>query len=210
MNFEDFKIKDFIEVLSSKKPIPSGGGVSALVGSLGVALGSMVGNLTLGKKKYEDVQEDIKSILDEASVLQGELLSLIKKDAEVFEPLSKAYGLPKDTDEEKQKRNMVLETALRNACSVPLEIMNKSLQAISLHEKLLTNGTRIAISDVGVGVLLCKSALMGASLNVFINTKLMKDKEYAKKMNTQVNDLLIAGIKGADIVYQNVGSIIKQ
>ena len=210
MNFEDFKIKDFIKELASKEPIPGGGGVSALVGSLGVALGSMVGNLTLGKKKYEEVQEDIKNILDEASELQGELLSLIQKDADLFEPLSKAYGLPKDTDEEKQKRSMVLETALQNACSVPLEIMNKSLKAISLHEKLLTNGTRIAISDVGVGVLLCKSALMGASLNIFINTNLMKDKEYAEKINTQVNDLLIVGIKRADIVYQNVEIIIKQ
>lgn len=210
MNFEDFTIKDFIQELASKEPIPGGGGVSALVGSLGVALGSMVGNLTLGKKKYEDVQEDIKSILEEASALQGELLSLIQKDAEVFEPLSKAYGLPKETDEEKQTRSMVLETALQDACSVPLEIMNKSLQAISLHEKLLTNGTRLEISDVGVGVLLCKSALMGASLNVFINTKLMKDKEYAEQINTQVNDLLIVGIKRADIVYQNVESMIKQ
>jgi len=210
LNFEDFTIKDFIQELASKEPIPGGGGVSALVGSLGVALGSMVGNLTLGKKKYEDVQEDIKSILEEASALQGELLSLIQKDAEVFEPLSKAYGLPKETDEEKQTRSMVLETALQDACSVPLEIMNKSLQAISLHEKLLTNGTRLEISDVGVGVLLCKSALMGASLNVFINTKLMKDKEYAEQINTQVNDLLIVGIKRADIVYQNVESMIKQ
>lgn len=210
MNFEDFTIKDFIKETASKRPIPGGGGVSALVGSLGVALGSMVGNLTLGKKNYEEVQEDIKNILAEAAELQDELLSLIQKDAEVFEPLSKAYGLPKDTDEEKQKRAMVLETALRNACRIPLEIMNKALQAISLHEKLLTKGTRIAISDVGVGVLLCKSALMGAGLNVLINTKLMKDKEYAEKINAQIDDLLAVGIKRADTVYQKVESMISR
>lgn len=152
----------------------------------------------------------ISRTLDEASELQDELLSLIQKDAEVFEPLSKAYGLPKDTEEDKQRRDMVLETALKHACSIPLKIMEKSLTAISLHEKLLTKGSRIVISDVGVGVLLCKSALMGAGLNVFINTSLMKDKGYAEKINTQVNDWLIDGIKRADIVYHNVESIIRQ
>lgn len=199
----------FIDVLASSAPVPGGGGAAAMVGALGVALGSMVGNLTLGKKKYEDVQADIKIILIKAEKLQKELLSLVEKDAEVFEPLSKAYGLPKNTEEEKKKRDEVMEEALRLACSVPMEIMEKAMEAIELHEELAEKGTRIAISDVGVGVLFCKSALMGASLNVFINTKLMKDKDYAAGINTKVEETLKTGAERADKVYKAVEAGIK-
>lgn len=205
----DKSCMDFIEVLSSAAPVPGGGGASALVGSLGMALGSMVGNLTLGKKKYADVQEDIKQILTKAEVLQKELIDLVEKDAEVFEPLSKAYGLPKNTDEEIKEREKIMESALKNACSVPLEIMRKALEAIALHQELSIKGTRIAISDVGVGVLFCKSALMGASLNVYINTKLMKDREYADKINHETEMLLEKGSKAADEVYKAVETGIK-
>ena len=205
----DKSCKDFVDVLASKAAVPGGGGASAIVGALGMALGSMVGNLTLGKKKYADVQEDIKEILKKAEVLQKELMELVEKDAEVFEPLSKAYGLPRETEEEKKKRAEVMEGALKLACSVPIEIIEKSMEAIALHEELAEKGTRIAISDVGVGVLFCKSALKGASLNVFINTKLMKDKEYADGVNSKTEKMLEDGIKRADEVYQKVENGIK-
>lgn len=207
--FIDYSCKDFTNVLASGAPVPGGGGASAMVGALGTALGSMVGNLTLGKKKYEDVQEEIKVILDKAQVLQNELLLLVEKDAEVFEPLSKAYGLPKSTDTEKQIRDEVLEEALRLACSVPVEIMEKTMEAIALHEELAVKGTRIAISDVGVGVLFCKSALMGASLNVFINTKLMKDREYADQINARADVMLKTGRERADRVYNEVENSLR-
>lgn len=195
---------EFAEVLASSEPVPGGGGASALVGALGISLGSMVGNLTLGRKKYMDVQEDIKIILEKAQLLRNELLSLVEKDAEVFEPLSKAYGLPKNTEEEVSTRNRIMEDALRLACSVPLEIMEKSMDTIILHEELAVKGTKLAISDVGVGVLFCKSALMGASLNVFINTKLMKDRKYADQINAKADELLKKGIERADKVYSDV------
>ncbi|MDP4094823.1 MAG: cyclodeaminase/cyclohydrolase family protein [Bacillota bacterium] len=201
--------KEFIDILASASPVPGGGGASALVGALGTALGSMVGNLTLGKKKYECYQDDIKRILEKAGILQTELSDLIAKDAEVFEPLSKAYGLPKNTEEELAIRNEIMEKALRDASSVPLEIMKKALEAIDLHEELAVKGTKIAVSDVGVGVLFCKSALMGASLNVFINTKLMKDREYALKINQETEKMLEAGIKKADEIYAQVEAAIK-
>ena len=200
---------EFLNMLASGAPVPGGGGASAMVGALGMALGSMVGNLTLGKKKYEAVQEDIKTILAKAEALQKDLFALVEKDAEVFEPLSKAYGLPRNTEEEKKKRDEIMEGALRLACSVPLEIMEKSLEAIALHEELAVKGTRIAISDVGVGVLFCKSALMGASLNVFINTKMMKDREYAESINNRTEKMLAEGIERADRVYKEVESGIK-
>lgn len=195
---------EFAEVLASSEPVPGGGGASALVGALGISLGSMVGNLTLGRKKYLDVQEDIKIILEKAQLLQNELLYLVEKDAEVFEPLSKAYGLPKNTEEEVSTRDRIMEDALRLACSVPLEIMEKSMDTIILHEELAVKGTKLAISDVGVGVLFCKSALMGASLNVFINTKLMKDRKYADQINAKADELLKKGIERADKVYSDV------
>jgi formiminotetrahydrofolate cyclodeaminase len=200
---------EFLNMLASGAPVPGGGGASAMVGALGMALGSMVGNLTLGKKKYESVQDDIKAILLKAEQLQKELFSLIDEDAEVFEPLSKAYGLPRNTEEEKKRKDEVMEEALKLACSVPVKIMEKSLEAIALHEELAEKGTRIAISDVGVGVLFCKSALMGASLNVFINTKLMKNKEYAADINEKTEKMLAEGIERADKVYKEVESGIR-
>lgn len=201
--------RDFVEILASKEPVPGGGGGSAMVGALGMALGSMVGNLTLGKKKYADVQEDIKKILKKAETLQREMLELVEKDAEVFEPLSKAYGLPKETEEERKKKEQILEEALKLACSVPIKIMEKAIEAIDLHEELAQKGTRIAISDVGVGVLFCKSALMGASLNVYINTSLMKDRDYAVKINSLTEKMLDEGSKKADRIYREVEAGIK-
>jgi len=200
---------EFIKMLSSKAPVPGGGGASALVGALGVALGSMVGNLTLGKKKYEAVEDDIKRILNKADELQQSLIQLVEKDAEVFEPLSKAYGLPRNTEEEKKIREEVMENALKLACSVPMEIMEKCMEAIGLHEELADKGTKIAISDVGVGVLFCRSALEGASLNVFINTKLMKDREYAEMINEKADRMLSEGIDRANAVYAAVSGQLR-
>jgi formiminotetrahydrofolate cyclodeaminase len=196
--------REFANQLASASPTPGGGGASALVGAYGVALGAMVANLTLGKKKYENVQDDIKNILERTARLRNDFLLLVEKDAEVFEPLSKAYGLPRNTEEEKQKRDEVMESALKLACSVPIEIMEKALEAMDIHEELAEKGTRIAISDVGVGVQLCKAALMGASLNVFINTKLMKDREYASQINDKTDGMLRLGMEKADSIYKRV------
>ncbi|HHU64228.1 MAG TPA: cyclodeaminase/cyclohydrolase family protein [Clostridiales bacterium] len=200
----DCKCNEFVDKLASSEPVPGGGGASALAGALGTALGSMVANLTMGKKKYQHVQDDIKRILKDARQLQLELMSLVDKDAKAFEPLSKAYGLPKDTEEERKKRDEIMEQALRQACSVPLEIMERAVEAIALHEELVEKGSKLAISDVGVGVLLCKAALMGGSLNVYINTKLMKDREYAEKINARADKMLEEAVSRADSVYKEV------
>lgn len=201
--------QEFIDVLASSAPVPGGGGASAYVGVIGMALGSMVANLTLGKKKYEDVQDDIKQILGKADEIQKTLMDLVEKDAEVFEPLSKAYGLPKNTEEERIYKNEQMENCLKLACSVPLKIMEEAVHAIALQEDLVEKGTKIALSDVGVGVLFCKSALMGASLNVFINTKLMKDRTYAEEINKGAEKMLEAAGKRADAVYEKVLKSLK-
>ena len=119
-------------MLGSKAPVPGGGGASALVGAVGTALGNMVGALTVGKKKYADVEEEMKELMAKATTLQDELLHLIERDAEVFEPLSKAYGMPRETEEEKAEKARVMEIVLKDACSVPMEIMEKCCEAIDL------------------------------------------------------------------------------
>lgn len=200
MSFIQYKCTDFVDVLASKAPVPGGGGASALVGAVGMALGSMVGNLTVGKKKYADVEAEIYAIMEKASELQKKLLRLVDEDAVVFEPLSKAYGIPKDDP----TRAHVMEEALKLACSVPMEIMRACCKAIDLYIELAAKGSALALSDVGVGVAFCKSALMGASLNVFINTKAMTDKAYAGQIDAEADALLDKYCAIADEVYTSV------
>ena len=196
--------EDFVEVLASKEPVPGGGGASALVGAIGCALGNMVGSLTVGKKKYADVEEDIIALKEKADKLQGELLALVDEDAKAFEPLAKAYGMPKDTEEEKAEKAKVMEAALKTACGVPLEIMHKCCEAIELIEEFAAKGSRLALSDAGVGAAFCRAALYGASLNVFINTKAMTDRECAQKLNKEANEMMDEYGKRAEEVFNKV------
>ncbi len=209
MDAKIMRIEEFTEVLASKSAIPGGGGASALTAALGIALGSMVGNLTVGKKKYKDVEEEIRRQMQQAEVLQRELLLFIDKDAEAFEPLSKAYGLPKETEEQLEYRNKVMEEALLKASLVPLQIMETVMKAIAVLEVMAEKGSRIAVSDAGVGVQFCRSALLGASMNVFINTKLMKDREKAAQLNQRCEELMEDGVKRADAVFELVMKSIR-
>lgn len=204
MDFVKQSCEAFVCVLASKEPVPGGGGASAMAAAIGTALGNMVGSLTLGKKKYADVQDDIKALQLESNALQNRLLRLVDRDAEAFEPLSKAYGMPKETERQKIEKAQVMEEALKKACAVPLEIMECCCKAITLHEAYVEKGTAIAISDVGVGVALCRSALLGASLNVFINTKAMKDRDYAENINRQAQEMLDKYTPLADAIYARV------
>ena len=209
MDFTNETCRDFISVLASKEPVPGGGGASALVGAIGTALGNMVGSLTVGKKKYADVQDDIIALKSKCDILQEKLLALVLKDAEVFEPLSKAYGMPKETEEEKAEKARVMAIVLKDACDVPVQIMECCCQAIDLMEEFAAKGSKIAISDVGVGVAFCKAALMGASLNVFINTKSMADKELADVTNAKTEKMLADYTAKADVIYASVLNRLK-
>ena len=204
MAFTQLSCAKFVEELASKAPVPGGGGASALVGAVGAALGNMVGSLTVGKKKYADVQEDILALKSRTDKLQAEFLTLVERDAEVFEPLSRAYGLPKDTPEQQAEKTRVMEAALKEACAVPLQIMEKCGEAIELHQEFAAKGTALAISDVGVGVIFCKAAMQGASLNVFINTKYMQDRDHAEAANRRANGLLDKYLPLADAIYADV------
>ena len=204
MGFSTVPCNEFVDVLGSKAPVPGGGGASALVGAVGTALGNMVGSLTVGKKKYAAVEAEMYELKAKCDVLQKELLRLIERDAEVFEPLSKAYGLPKETEEEKAEKARVMAIVLKEACSVPMEIMEKCCEAIELIKVFAEKGSTLAISDAGVGAAFCKAALQGASLNVFINTKSMAAREYAKELNDKANAMLEKYPPMADEIFNSV------
>jgi formiminotetrahydrofolate cyclodeaminase len=184
--------------------VPGGGGASALAGAMGAALGGMVCNYTLGKKKYAAYEKDIERIIARAGELRRDFEALMDKDAEAFEPLSRAYGLPKDTVQQAEERARVMERELRRASAVPFEMMEKTLETITLHEELAAEGSRLMISDVGVGALMCAAALRGAALNVFINTRMMKDREFASELDAKTSALLEDGEKRARAVYEKV------
>ena len=204
MGFSTVPCNEFVEVLASKAPVPGGGGASALVGAVGTALGNMVGSLTVGKKKYADVEAEMYELKAKSDKLQAELLHLIERDAEVFEPLSKAYGMPRETEEEKAEKARVMAIVLKDACSVPMEIMEKCCEALDLIVEFAAKGSALAISDAGVGAVFCKAALQGASLNVFINTKSMADKEYAAELNAKADAMLEKYTKIADEIFESV------
>ena len=192
--------REFAEALASKTPVPGGGGASALVGALGTALCSMVGNYTLGKPKYAAVEEDVKAIMEEAEKLRRRLLELAEEDAAAFEPLSRAYAIPKDDP----SRVEVMEECLRAAVKPPMEVLTISCRVIELHQELLEKGSVMVLSDVGTGVIFAWSALYGAWLNVKVNTKQMADRAFAGNLNGEADALVGKYWKIADQVYEAV------
>ncbi len=200
----DKSLKDFVEVLASDEPTPGGGGASALVAAIGTALGNMVGSLTEGKLKYYEVEDEIEQMIDKAEQLEQDFLGLMDEDEKAFLPLMEAYKLPHKTELEKAKRTAVLIAAKSQACQPPLRIMRKCCEAIDLCGRFAEIGNKNAVSDAGVGVLFCKAALQGASLNVYINTKTLEDEEYAKKLNEETDSMLAEYTAKADAVYERV------
>ena len=195
-------IVQFTDELCSNAPVPGGGGASALMGAVGASLCSMVGELTTGKKKYAEYQIDIERILEDSKYLNGELLDLMQKDAEAFEPLSKAYGIPK----EEPGRDDMLEAALIVAAQAPYDIVMKCREVAALIEELVTKGSRLAISDVGVAASACRAAAPGAAMNVYINTKLMKNREYAENLNNETITAVNEIVAVCDKAYEEVCS----
>lgn len=185
---EQFAV-DFIGALSSNAPVPGGGGASATVGALAAALGMMVSNLTIGKKKYADYEEELIRCRSELEGLRDRLITLTDKDAEAFEPLSRAYSLPKDAPDYER----IMEEALLTASLAPLEIMDTALECAHVLEVLVEKGSRLAISDVGVGIYFAQAAIEGASLNVYINTKMMKDRTRAEALNDRTDAIIREG-----------------
>lgn len=205
-NIPTWSCEKFVDETFSKAAVPGGGGVAALVGSIGVALSGMVCNLTTGKKKYAIYEDDIQRILKDAEELKSDLMSLIDKDAENFYPLSQCYGLPANTDEEKAIKEEKMQAALKVAITAPIETVKISYRAIKLHEELATKGSKLAVSDVGCGVLCLKAAMKSGWLNVMINLKSIHDEEFIESVEAELLPIIDAGEKLADDIYNNVES----
>ena len=206
MKLIDNTVTSFTEVLASPAPVPGGGGASALAGAIGIALGDMVGELTVGKKKYADVEEDVKALMVRAQSLRRKFLDLVDGDAEAFAPLAKAYGIPKDDPD----RERIMEEALNTACGVPMEIMRACAEAIGIIGEFAEKGSRLAVSDAGCGAVLCKAAMQAASLNIYINTKSMKDRGTAQALEEEADRLLTEWPPRADAIYAGVMQSIRK
>ncbi len=195
-------INEFIEKLGSKDAVPGGGGAAALTASLGISLCKMAANLTVGKKKFADVEAEMYDIIAECDKLSAEFVGLIQKDADGFLPLSKAYGLPTETEEQKKYKEETLERELVHAAAVPFEIMEKCARAIELSAIVAEKGSKLVVSDAACAINTCMSALKCASLNVYINTKYMKDRDKAAELNQKADNL----ITNSSILAENVFS----
>lgn len=197
-------IEEFTAQLSSKAPTPGGGGASAMAGALGNALGQMVANLTIGKKRYADVEQEVIRQLENMERLQLRFFELADEDARVFAPLAACYSLPSGTEEERIYKETVMEENLLAASRIPMEIMEESLKMLDILEFLGEKGSRLAVSDVGVGVQFIRTALSGAVMNVYINTRSMKNREKAEELNRKADEMLAQGLGQADQIYEMV------
>lgn len=201
---EEKRMQEFLEALSSKQPTPGGGGASALAGALAAALGLMVGNLTLGKKKYQDVEARVLELMEQLLKLRGTMMELIEEDARAFAPLAEAYRLPSATEEEAAYKAQVMEENLKRASQVPLLLMEKTMEVLEILEELGEKGSVMAVSDIGVGIQMARAALTGALMNVQINIRSMKERETAENYQKQAMEMLRCGTELADRVYGSV------
>lgn len=208
MTLTKLSCNDFARELASKKPVPGGGGAAALAGVLGVALNTMVANYSIGKKKLMQYEKQHDDIIKKGETLRLELLNLIEKDAESFEPLSRAYVMPSSTDEEKKEKEECLQKCLKIACSAPMETLKSVYEGILLHEELVDISSKTIISDVGVGIQCLKAALNSAYLNVLINLNSITDEEYVTINKENSKRLLEDGIKKADAIYEKVLEVL--
>ncbi len=197
-------IAAFLDDLASERPAPGGGGAAALSGAIGAALVSMVANLTIGKKNYEAVWEDLEAVNAKAEALRAELTRAIEEDVAAFNSVMGAYGLPRATGEEKAKRAASIEAALKDATLAPLRAVKACFEVIRLSDAAAEKGNLNVISDAGSAALCANAGLRSAALNVFINAKAIKDRDFAGKKIAEVNALLARAAETTESVYRTV------
>ena len=201
----DLSCNDFAAELAAKKSVPGGGGAAAMVGALGTALCSMSGVFTAGKEKFADVEEDVQRMLADAETIRVRLIELVDEDAQAFFPLSQAYGIPK----EDPTREETLEKCTKDALAGPLEMTRLICKSIDLLQEMAAKCSRLIVSDSGCGATLCRAALEAAAMNVFINTKTLVDREYAKQIEDEVDALLDEYMPRAEKVAASVMEYIR-
>jgi methenyltetrahydrofolate cyclohydrolase len=192
---KDTPVEPFLDALASQSATPGGGSAAAILGAMGAALVSMVCNLTIGKKKYAEVETEMQDILVKAEALRHRLTGMIEDDVKAFDAVMGAYGMPKETDADKAARDQAIQAALKLATDVPLACARAAREVIDIASVASDKGNLNAISDAGVGVLAGYAALRSAALNVFTNARMISDKTFAEAKLKELNQLL-AGAEG--------------
>lgn len=208
MDYQSHTLSQYIKELASGAPTPGGGSGAALIGATGAALVSMVGNLTIGRKKYAAVESDMRQIVEAAGKLQEELLALVTEDTEVYGVVMSAYKLPRSTDEEKAARQAAIEEGLRHACSVPLRTAEACIKILELAIPAAQKGNTNAVSDAAVGGHAAHAALLSALLNVRINLVNLPDDEWKAQTTARVEQLAAQGAKLAQEVQDITDRIL--
>lgn len=197
---ENKSLKEFTILSASKEPVPGGGGVSAAVGSLAASLGEMVTNLTIGKKTYAQYEDELVSLRNELESLREELLKCINNDAKAFEPLAKAYSMPKDSP----NYESTMEKCLVDAANSPFQILKLTTRIIDIDERLAVIGSKLAVSDAATSVMLAHGVLYGTYINIIVNTRLMKNHEYANDLNNNSKAMLDEYAKKALDIFEQI------
>ena len=210
MEYGKRTVEDFLIALSGKDPAPGGGGACALAGAIGASLGNMVGSLTVGKAKYAAVEPQLRACMDKAMALRDRLMRAMDADAEAFLPLAEAYRMPTETEEQRANKAAAMEPALKEAATVPLSVAEDCCEALALMEEFAALGSPLVVSDAGVGAALCRAALTGAAMNVWINTKLMTDRTYAESVNARLAELLRTYTNKADAIIDAVSNKLQR
>ena len=204
MKLTDKPVTNFLDELASNAPAPGGGSVAAIGGALGAALVSMVCNLTLGKKGYDEVQDDIKDLLAESEALRTDLTDLLEDDVAAYSGYSKAAKMPRATEEEKAERTKAMQAALQVATDVPLRICEAAAKVMDLCMPAAEKGNKWAVSDAGVAVLMAEAAVRSAALNVLINLGSLKDEEFVAQRRARLESLLAGKGVMRDEIYDHV------
>ncbi len=193
MTMKQLAVEQFLDQLASGQPTPGGGSAAAVMGAMGAALVSMVANLTLGKKKYAEVESEVQVLLAQSEELRGQLTAALQEDVAAFDTVMAAYGLPKDTDEQKAARSAAIQAALKEATEAPLHCARLAHKVLPLTLRIAEIGNVNIISDAGVAVLAAQAALRSAALNVFVNAAAIDDKAFAQPRMDEAERLMAEG-----------------
>ncbi len=204
-SLRDLSIDGFSRELAAKVPAPGGGGAAALSGALGAALCSMAGVFTVGKKRYADVEDDVRRLVERSDALRERLIALVEADARAFEPLASAYRIPR----EDPSRTACVEQAMRGACAVPIKTMVACAEALDLLEEMGDKGSRLMQSDVGCGAALAAGALRAAYLTVLVNTSALADDPVARELEDEAASLLSNALPRADALVERTERLIR-
>lgn len=200
----DLTVKDFLNKLAGSDPVPGGGSVAALNGALASALAAMVANLTLGKKKYEEVQDLMQAIADEAEALMTDFVADVDRDSEAYDRVFACFKMPKETDEQKAARSVAIQEATRHAAQVPMDVARRACALMPRMTEVALKGNANAVTDACVAMMSARNAVLAALLNVRINLTSLKDKALAEAMQAEANELECKAIAQEQALLQHV------